>query len=60
VEAVEDMSWSDIQALFAAVYVEEIIAVHQRGPAVVHEKLAALSEAERDALRAALLDAEPI
>ena len=57
VEAVREMSWDDMQALFAATYVDEI-AEAQRcgGEALVRSKLAALSAGERRVLREALLE----
>jgi hypothetical protein len=59
VEAVRDMSWEDIQALFAATYVEEIAAAQRAGGmALVREKLATLAEGERRALREVLLEPE--
>jgi hypothetical protein len=46
-----------MQALFAAIYVDEIAAVQRRGgEALVREKLLALSEGERRVLRDALLE----
>jgi hypothetical protein len=55
VAAVREMSWDDMQALFAAIYVDEIAAVQRDGgAALVREKLAALSEYQRGVLREAL------
>ena len=55
VEAVKAMSWDDMQALFAAIYADEIAAVlRDGGIALVREKLTALSDGERRALRIAL------
>jgi hypothetical protein len=55
VAAVEAMSWDDMQALFAAIYVDEIAAVQRDGgAALVREKVAALSEDQRGVLREAL------
>jgi hypothetical protein len=55
VAAVSDMSWHDVQALFAATYVDEIAAVSQSGgAALVRKKLLTLSEDERRVLREAL------
>jgi hypothetical protein len=55
VEGVKAMGWEDMQALFAAIYVDEIAAVQRDGGAVlVREKVAALSEGERGVLREAL------
>jgi hypothetical protein len=57
-EAIDKMSWDDMQALFAAIYVDEIAAIEDRGgKALVREKLAELSDAQRSILRKAL--AEP-
>jgi hypothetical protein len=47
-----------MQALFAAIYVDEIAAIEDRGgKALVREKFAKLSDAQRSFLRKAL--AEP-
>jgi hypothetical protein len=55
VAAVQAMSWPEMQALFAATYVDEIAAVQRGGgEALVSEKLASLSEGERRVLRDAL------
>jgi hypothetical protein len=57
VAAVSEMSWEEMQALFAATYVDEIAAVQGGGgAALVREKLLALGEGERRALRDALLE----
>jgi hypothetical protein len=57
VAAVSEMTWQDMQAVFAATYVDEIAAVQRSGgAALVREKLLALSEGERRVLRAALLE----
>jgi hypothetical protein len=49
------MSWEDMQALFAAMYVDETAAVKRNGGvSLVREKLAELSEGERRVLREAL------
>jgi hypothetical protein len=51
------MSWDEMQALFAAIYVDDIAAAQrQGGKALVREKLAALSDEQRQVLREALLD----
>jgi hypothetical protein len=51
------MSWDEMQALFAAIYVDEIAAVRRSGgEALVREKLRALSEGERRMLLDALLE----
>src|SRR6185503_13606924 len=55
IAAVREMGWDDMQALFAALYVDEIAAALRGGAkAVVREKLAALSERERRVFRDAL------
>jgi hypothetical protein len=55
------MDWGDMQALFAATYVDEIAAVQREGGrALVRGKLAALSEAERRSLRDALVELEHV
>jgi hypothetical protein len=56
--AVEKMSWDEMQALFAAIYVDEIAAIQDGGgERLVWEKLADLSDTQRRNLRRAL--AEP-
>jgi hypothetical protein len=53
--AIREMSWDEIQALFAATYVDEIAAAQRDGSeAVLRAKVASLSEGERRALREAL------
>jgi hypothetical protein len=55
VAALNAMSWDEMQALFAATYVEEIAAVQRNGgAALVRDKLASLSDGERRVLREAL------
>jgi hypothetical protein len=57
VAAISEMSWAEMQALFAATYVDEIAAVPRNGgAALVHEKLLALTDGERRVLRDALLE----
>ena len=57
VAAVSEMGWEEMQALFAAIYVDEIAAAQRSGGAgLVREKLLALTEGERRALRGALLE----
>jgi hypothetical protein len=57
-EAVEKMSWDEMEVLFAAIYVDEIAAINDGGgERLVREKLAGLSDAQRRILRRAL--AEP-
>jgi hypothetical protein len=54
-EAVKNMSWQELQALFAATYVDEIAAVQRSGgDALLRAKLAALTDGERRLLREAL------
>jgi hypothetical protein len=53
------MGWDDMQALFAATYVDEIaVAQRHRGRVAVREKLMSLSESERQVLREALAEPE--
>jgi len=55
VTAVKEMGWDEMQALFAATYVEEIAAAEREGgKAALRSKLDSLSSAERNALRDAL------
>jgi hypothetical protein len=55
--AVREMSWDDIQALFAPIYVDEIAAMQRgAGEALVKEKLSALSVGERRMKLDALLE----
>jgi hypothetical protein len=57
--AVREMGWDDMQALFAATYVDEIaVAQRHRGRVAVREKLMSLSESERQVLREALAEPE--
>lgn len=57
VAAVENLSWPEMQAVFAATYVDEIAAVQRSGgPALVRQKLAGLSAGERCVLREALAE----
>jgi len=61
VAAVMEMSWEEMQAVFAATYADEIAAAQQHGgEAVVCEKLAVLSADQRCALREALDELEPV
>jgi hypothetical protein len=49
------MGWEEMQALFAATYVDEIAAIQRTGGAAfVRERVTALSEGERRVLREAL------
>jgi hypothetical protein len=53
------MDWEEMQALFAATYIDEIAAVQlSGGEALLRAKLAVFSEGERRVLREALLDPE--
>jgi hypothetical protein len=55
VAALKAMGWEEMQALFAATYVNEIVAIqHTGGAAFLRERVAALSEGERRVLREAL------
>jgi hypothetical protein len=55
VDAVKEMDWQEMQALFAMTYVDEIAAAERSGSeAALRAKLASLSDAERRALRDAL------
>jgi hypothetical protein len=57
VAAVNEMSWEEMQAVFAATYVDEIAAVQRSGgAALVREKLLTLTQGERRVLRDALLE----
>jgi hypothetical protein len=58
VSAVTDMSWEEMQAVFAATYADELAtAVRDGGVSLLRQKLAALSEGERRVLREALAEA---
>jgi hypothetical protein len=60
VEAVQNMSWEEMQYVFASLYGDELVAVQRSGgKAAVREKLAALSECERRILREALAEPAP-
>jgi hypothetical protein len=57
VAAVSELTWDEMQPLFAAIYLDEIAAVQRGGgEALLREKLLALSEGERRVLRDALLE----
>ena len=57
--AVKDMPWDDMQALFAATYIDELAAAQRDGgQALVRRKVAALTDAERRSIRDALLELE--
>jgi hypothetical protein len=52
VEAIENMPWNEMQWLFASIFVDEIAAIQDRGGrALLQEKIAGLSAAQRDILR---------
>jgi hypothetical protein len=58
-EAVKEMSWAELQALFAATYVDEIAALPRDGSdALVRRKLAALPVEQQRVLRDALNELE--
>jgi hypothetical protein len=55
VAAVQKMSWEEMQAVFAVVYVDELADVQRRGgEALLRERIAKLSEGERSILCDAL------
>ena len=59
VAAVNALGWDDMQALFAATYVDEIAAAQRSGgKALVREKLKSLSEGERRVLSESLDELE--
>jgi hypothetical protein len=56
---VKAMNWEEMQALFAATYVDEIAAAQRSGgKGLLREKLAALSDGEQRVLREALDELE--
>ncbi len=56
-EAVEKLSWDDLNAIFAAQFASKIDAVTERGgEAVLRERVAALDEGQQRLLREALDD----
>jgi hypothetical protein len=56
-EAVEAMPWSDMKALFASLFVDEIASVHQHGgDAHLRSRVMSLSPDDREALRATLAE----
>jgi hypothetical protein len=58
VDAINALPWEEMQALFAATYVDELaVAVRAGGDALLRTKLAGLSDAERSVLRIALAEA---
>jgi hypothetical protein len=57
VEAIEKMSWDEMQALFASIFLDEITDIQDRGgEALVRQKLAGLSDGQRRMLRKAIVD----
>jgi hypothetical protein len=59
VAAAKDMNWDDLQALFAAIYVDEIVAAQRDGgKGSVRAKLMSLSTSERQVLRETLAEPE--
>jgi hypothetical protein len=61
VEAVQRLSWEQMQEVFAATFVDELAALDRNGgDALVRRKVAALSEGERRVLRDALDELQPI
>jgi hypothetical protein len=57
---VKEMGWEEMQALFAALYVDEIAGAERSGgEAALRARLASLSDAERGALRDALDELQP-
>jgi hypothetical protein len=60
VEAVQKLSWEQMQQVFAATFVDELAALDRDGgDALVRRKVAALSEGERRVLREALDELQP-
>jgi len=58
VDAVKEMSWDEMQLVFAATYAEELaVAARDGGQTLVRQTLAALSDGERRVLRDALAEA---
>jgi hypothetical protein len=61
VEAVQKLSWEQMQQVFAATFVDELAALDRHGgDALVRRKVAALSEGERRVLREALDELQPV
>jgi len=60
VEAVKEMSWDDMQHLFAAIYVDELAELQRAdgGEKLMRERVEALSKSERRRLREALAEPE--
>ena len=54
-EALEAMGWSDMKALFASLFVDEIGAVRREG-GDAHDRIRALSRDDKRVLRAALVE----
>ena len=53
-EAVEKLSWDDLQMIFATQFASEITAVADDGDALLLERVASLDEDQRQLLRQAL------
>jgi hypothetical protein len=53
-EAVEKLSWADLQMIFATHFADEIAAVTEDGDALLRERVAALDREQRQLLREAL------
>jgi hypothetical protein len=53
-DAVRQMSWTDLQTVFAVTFAADIRAVSERGTDALRDRVAALSESERGLLREAL------
>jgi hypothetical protein len=61
IEAVQKLSWEQMQQVFAATFVDELAALDRDGGgALVREKIAALSEGERRVLWEALEELQPV
>jgi hypothetical protein len=54
-EAIDQMSWTDMKLVFASWFASEISDLHRvGGKTLLHQRVAALSDGEREALRDAL------
>jgi hypothetical protein len=61
VEAVQRLSWEQMQQVFAATFVDELAALERAGgDELVRQRVAALSEGERRVLREALDELQPV
>jgi hypothetical protein len=54
-EAIEKLSWTDLQLVFATEFAGEIAAVSENGDALLRERVAALDDGQRRLLREALV-----